>query len=386
MAEQDSSLGCRGRQPEKPFPEFPLTAHRNGQWCRKIRGKVYFFGVWAEPMAALEKHNAEYPYLKAGVPVPGKFEGPTVKELIDNFLNHKQKEANAGIISSRWVKDLHDVGKAIVAVIDKSRPVESLGPDDFAKLRLALLTKHSPAIAKNFISRARSIFRYAKDTRKIATEVDFGIAFKPPAKAMIRRHRAAKPKQLWTAKDFRALLKAATPVRKAMLLLSLNCAFNGADIAGVPIQAFDPRSGWLDFPRTKSGVERRVPLWPETVAAVRAYLKERPEPSSEANAGLLFVTRWGKQWTTSGIGHELVKLQEIAKVEAGTLLWGRKTLQTVGESNGDIVAVRAVMGHVDDSMSAEYRQEVTDERLKRVTDTVRAWLFPKQSKSKGGQQ
>jgi len=88
----------------------------------------------------------------------------------------------------------------------------------------------------------------------------------------------------------------------------------------------------------------------------------------------LLVTRWGQRWTTSGIGHELVKLQKLAGVAEGTLLWGRKTFQTVGESCGDIVAVRACMGHADDSMSAEYRQEVTDERLRKVTDTVRSWL------------
>ncbi len=386
MATPDSSLGCRQGQPEKPFPEFPLTAHKNGQWCRKIAGKVHFFGVWADPISALKKHNDEFPYHKARVPVPGKFDGPTVKELIDSYLNHKQDEANAGIISQRWVKDLHDVCKAVVSVIDKSRPIESLGPDDFSKLRLAILKKHSPAIAKNVISRIRSVFKFAKDTRKVRHEIDFGVSFKPPAKSMIRRHRAGKPKQLWTAVDFNKLLKKATPIRKAMLLLSLNCAFNGADIAAVPIRAFDLKTGWLDFPRTKSGVERKIPLWSETVKAVRDYLIERPEPKSDADKDLLFVTRWGKQWTTSGIGHELVKLQEIAKVESGTLLWGRKTLQTVGESTGDIIAVRAVMGHVDDSMSAEYRQEITDERLLRVTDTVRQWLFAKPVKRKGAKQ
>jgi hypothetical protein len=36
-----------------PRASFPLTAHPNGQWCKKIRGKVHFFGVWLDPDAAL---------------------------------------------------------------------------------------------------------------------------------------------------------------------------------------------------------------------------------------------------------------------------------------------------------------------------------------------
>jgi len=42
-------------KPAKPSPSFPLTPHNNGQWCKKIRGKLYFFGVWDDPDAALER-------------------------------------------------------------------------------------------------------------------------------------------------------------------------------------------------------------------------------------------------------------------------------------------------------------------------------------------
>jgi hypothetical protein len=41
------------KQPRKPYPTFPLTAHPNGQWCKKIRGKVHFFGVWGDPETPL---------------------------------------------------------------------------------------------------------------------------------------------------------------------------------------------------------------------------------------------------------------------------------------------------------------------------------------------
>ena len=54
------------KKPKKPYAEYPLTAHGNRQWCKKIRGKVHFFGVWADPNAALQKYLDERDDLQAG--------------------------------------------------------------------------------------------------------------------------------------------------------------------------------------------------------------------------------------------------------------------------------------------------------------------------------
>ena len=68
---------------KKPYPTFPLTPHANGQWCKKIRGKVHFFGVWIDPRAAQEEYNRQAADLHAGrQPVPRAGVGePTVKDL-----------------------------------------------------------------------------------------------------------------------------------------------------------------------------------------------------------------------------------------------------------------------------------------------------------------
>ncbi|MFN9290850.1 MAG: hypothetical protein ACK6EB_22515, partial [Planctomyces sp.] len=54
------------KAPRKPYSDFPLTAHKNGQWCKKIKGKVWFFGVVTDPDAALQKYLAERDEIQAG--------------------------------------------------------------------------------------------------------------------------------------------------------------------------------------------------------------------------------------------------------------------------------------------------------------------------------
>ena len=41
----------------KPYPAFPLTRHPSGQFCKKIRGKFFYFGSVADSEAALERYH-----------------------------------------------------------------------------------------------------------------------------------------------------------------------------------------------------------------------------------------------------------------------------------------------------------------------------------------
>jgi len=50
----------------------------------------------------------------------------------------------------------------------------------------------------------------------------------------------------------------------------------------------------IDYPHPKTGIARRCPLWPETVAAIRAALDKRPASKSEEDATLVFVTKYGE--------------------------------------------------------------------------------------------
>ena len=52
-------------KPAKPYPEFPLYAHASGRWAKKIRGKLHYFGKWADPDGALRKFLDEVDDLQA---------------------------------------------------------------------------------------------------------------------------------------------------------------------------------------------------------------------------------------------------------------------------------------------------------------------------------
>lgn len=43
-------------RPAKPRPDFPLFAHSNGQWAKKIQGKLHYFGVWHDPQSAEDNY------------------------------------------------------------------------------------------------------------------------------------------------------------------------------------------------------------------------------------------------------------------------------------------------------------------------------------------
>jgi hypothetical protein len=45
-------------KPERPA-ESPLFAQSNGQWAKKIAGKLVYFGPWDDPDGALAKFRGE---------------------------------------------------------------------------------------------------------------------------------------------------------------------------------------------------------------------------------------------------------------------------------------------------------------------------------------
>src|SRR5262249_13624763 len=160
----------------------------------------------------------------------------------------------------------------LVSHMGKGRIVADLDPEDFASLRKRMAKKWGPHRLGTTIQYIRCIFKHAFEARLIPAPVQFGPGFDRPTKKAMRLHRANQGPKLFSREEIQRLLGAAGVQMQAMLLLGINCGFGNADCAHLPLSALDLDNGWLNYPRPKTGVDRRCPLWPETVQAIREAL------------------------------------------------------------------------------------------------------------------
>jgi len=379
-------------KPDKPRKDFPLYPHGSGYWAKKIRGKTHYFGKWDDPVAAFDKYMAERDYLQAGVdprsivivPAGVAASGPRLGDALNLYLDYMEKRANAGDLSMRSYKDAKATLNRVLTAVDRNYPVAELQPDHWSKIYVAIAKGRGPVTITNEITRIRGAMSWLKKNRHIDREPHYGAELDKPTKARLRRQRNAKTVRTWfDADEIKTLIAGSKPSIKAMIFLGVNCGLGNGDCAALELKHLDLKKGWLNFPRPKTGVDRRAKLWPETVKACQGWIQVRPAVTSP----LLFVTRQGNPFSDPdsadcAIAKEFKKISDDQGVHIpGRGFYGlRRTCETIGGGCKDQVAVNYVMGHVDESMAGVYRQEIADDRLEAVSNTIRDWLFPKPKK------
>jgi integrase len=381
MTESNSTAA---RKPSKPYPEFQLTAHPAGYWCKKIRGKIHYFGRWDDPDGALASYLEQKDTLQAGrLPRPDA-SAATVRTICNHFLSVKKAARDANELSERTWKEYRETCDFLISKLGKHRLVEDLRPDDFAELRNKLAKRYGPTRLANCIQRIRSVFKMAFDDTLLDRPMVFGQGFKRPTAATLRRHKAQQGAKLFSADELQRMLAAADVQLRALFLLGINCAFGVSDCGRLPFSALDLEGGWVTFPRPKTGIDRRCPLWPETVEAIQAAVAIRPQTNDPELQSLVFLTAQGRSWHKEDassplcfkVSQLLKKLQINGRKGLGFYTL-RHTFRTVGDAARDPVAIDYIMGHVDQTMGAVYRQSIDDARLKAVTDHVHGWLYAK---------
>ncbi len=367
----------------KPRPDFPLTPHPRGQWCKKVRGRLHYFGPIKgdeEGEAALREWLRQRDDLYAGLP-PGRRGVVSLGDLANQFLDHKHLQVEAGELSARTFDSCRAVCRQLVGVLGRTRAVTSLGPDDFARLRSTISARCGLERTKLEVVVVRSVFGFGVRQGILKEQPRFGESFEIPSAAVLRRARASKPPRLFQPAQLLELLEQAPPDLRAWILLGLNCGFGASDLAH--LRHHNITDSWVTFPRPKTGVLRRCWLWAETREALSQWAAVRPKAKTPDDDGRVFLRPSGGPWVTArgsacAISNRFsALLRDCGMNGDGIGMYRLRHLHRhVTDAAADPAVADLLMGHADQSMASHYRGAISDDRIRAVCEHVRQWLYP----------
>ena len=387
------------RKPRRKPTDFPLWKHPSGRWCKKVRGRAHYFGKVADDPhghVALERWLEVKDDLLAGRTPRENQDGLTVRDLANRFLTVKQQLVDSGDLSRHTWRNYHNTCRDVIDCFGGSRLVSDLRPSDFERLLGRLGTKFGTAARRLAVTCTRCLFKYGYESDLVDRPVKVGPVFRGPSQRVRLQQEHRNGERMFSAAEVRSLLKVADVPMKAWILLGVQAGFGNTDLARLPLDRVDLDGGWIDFPRPKTGIARRVPLWPETIAAIRSWLEQRPRPKGRDVAGLVFLSRNGNTLSpsrrdgleTDAIGRYFRRFQDAVGVyRPGRGFYGfRHTFETVAGESKDQTAVDSVMGHKTPGTGTIYRHGISDDRLLAVAEHVRRWLFGQTVDPKGSRE
>lgn len=302
MVESTQALVAKWRRWKAKHPEWPLTVSGNGQWCKRVMGRRRYFGPLAEKDIALKMWLAEKDYLLAGEDPPEWTGKITVAALCEKYKADATIRRDSGELSVTYFRDMRFAANFLDKNMVGRRPVETLRPDHFAKLRQAIAaTGRGLRGQKNLIQAIRSIFLWGA-AMDYHPAVGFGPRFKPPTSdAMARESEASGRTRFIDRKDILALLALAKPAMKCMILLGVNCGFYSSDSIHLTFSRLhlDHDTPHHDFARVKNGRRRVAALWPETVEALTSYIQHR---RGDCTSDRVILNQYGRPYQPDAPG------------------------------------------------------------------------------------
>ena len=356
--------------------KFPLTLHKTRQFCKKIRGKLYYFGT--DKDEALMRYLEQAAYLHSGKgSKPKHTEDLSLKTLCNLYLDHQESRAQVGEIRLRHLHDQVLLLRHFARFVGPNRSLSQLSTIDLQNYRRKLIKDgKSPNTINNRLSAVKSMFNWALDNEVIETA--------PRLKAVKKITPSKTERPTFSVSQIQALLQNAKPQMKAMVWLGLNCVFGCTDCAELKWKNLNLINCRVCFPRGKTGITRDLPLWPETVQALRAIY---------VSGELVFYTRRGKPWVRAvrsigkdgkekvvikdAVSKEFSKLMEKTNIDLGkgagfyTL---RRTAATLAAGSGDPFAVQKLLGHADLTMASTYVQNIS-QQTDRVVNNSRMLII-----------
>jgi len=362
--------------------KYPLTLHPTGQYCKKIRGKIYYFGT--DKHIALQRYLEQAASLHAGKrpdAIQASTESMTLKTLCNLYIEHQNSRVHAGEIKLGQVYDCKITLKDLAQYLGPNRNLSVIKTIDLQNYRSKLIAEgKSAARINNHISAFKAMYHWAIDNEVLENG--------PNLKAIKKLPRSKKTMTTFSSNEIKTLIECASPQFKAMILLGLNCGFGCTDCSELLWKHIDMNSGRVNFPRTKTDVARNLPLWEETISTLKVlpHINERVFNTEQGHKLVRFVEhtndsgliRIHKHDNVTTEFSKLLKKAGLKKEKGVGFYTLRRTAATLAARGGDPFAVQRLLGHADLKMASVYVQDVS-EQTDRVINNTRKLIIPDDS-------
>ena len=360
--------------------KFPLTLHPTGQYCKKINGKLYYFG--SDKKRALEKYINQATWLHGAqetVQKPNN-ENMTLKQLCDKYLKYQYAKLQVNNLTANHYNEQIGSLKKLTAFLGQNIEINKISTLDLQNYKRKIQKSHVSVSRLNLhISIMKAIFHWARKN-DILEHI-------PNIDAVSRDKIVHNEKFIFNHEQISKLLSAADVKMRAMIWLGLNCGFGCTDCSELKWADLDFVNARVKLPRKKTGILRDLPLWPETVEAIKKVSK---------TGKLVFYTSRGNSFVhtlvkTDSNGNQKYSTQNTIttkfsrlikksgfKVPNGTGFYTlRRTAATIAAQSGDPFAVQRLLGHTDLQMATRYVQDVS-KQTDEVVNSSRGFFMNKE--------
>jgi integrase len=357
--------------------KFPLTLHSTGQYCKKIKGKMLYFGK--DRKQAMERYLEQAAFLHNGKAKMSRTTNGnmTLKNLCNIYLQHQQDRAESGEITVRHQADQTSCIKKFMSFIGQYRKIDEVSTLDLQNYKKKLNRAYNSAHRMNLnISIMKTMFHWAKKNDMLD--------YIPNIDAVSSTKIIHKQRHVFTSEQLHRLFEFADVQMKAMIWLGLNCGFGCTDCAELKWIDLDFVNGRVKLARGKTGVSRDLPLWPETIQSLENIPKSGKLVFSSPGSKPLIRTicqlnkdGTGKYSNINLVTSRFCKLMKKAGIQApkGTGFYTlRRTAATVAARSGDPFAVQRLLGHANLKMATRYVQDVS-KQTDRVIESSRKYII-----------
>lgn len=376
---------------------FPLTVTPRG-YMKSIGGRSRWICGKVTPEEAITIYHRKAAAITSGgtvLPVKStKDVAATMVWLFNKWLKQRLADADAKEITHGMYDEYRRSAKRIT-LHGGHILADDWTPDTTQQVYNAIRKTDGADAAKRAIGHLRTACRHAEEM-KWCRPIAIGVKV---VNKLSARPQATMQWKLYTPDQIRSIIDtqiesirtstpAYLPSRRqflAMLYLALNGGYGAMELSQLPKAVIDLDIGYIDYRRGKTGQNHVVPLWPETVEALRPVLKQRP------NDELLFRTREGNPWCrreVTRVGNR-VKVQPIDNVKdrfdalvkplglkfAGQAFYKLKHLHaTTADRAGDPHATFRLAGHGLPGAKGHY-VDVGLDRVEKVVSFIRHELL-----------